>query len=115
MYIRKHSSDSRKQETHEAFISHLIASDDMNHNHQISGSNEPRGFVESNENIVRDPIPESPITDKGHGEVANRNNAIGHDNTTPHRDLGRLLGCRGYGGLDLQHNIMPGICKCNLP
>ena len=106
---------AEKQETHGAFIFHLIASDDMDHDHQISGSNEPRGFVESNKNIVTDPIPKSPITDKGHGEVAKCNNAISHNNTTPHGDLGRLLGCRGYGGLDLQHNIMASICECNLP
>lgn len=102
------------QETFRKFDSYLIASNNMNNNKEVSHYNKPCWFFQGKEDVIFNFIAKHPISNECNREVAQCNDYIGNNNSSPHRPLGWLLGCRWDCCLDLQDNIVPGICKSHI-
>ena len=90
---------------------HLIASNYMNNNKQVSHCNKPCWFLQRDEDVRINLIAKHPVANKSHREVTYSHNYVGNNHSSPHRNLGWLLRCGWDCGLDFQHHIVPSIGK----
>jgi hypothetical protein len=88
---------------------YLVAANDVDDDHHVGERDEPPGPAERDEDVVLDAVAERPVADERDGEVAERDDDVGDDDALPHGLLGRLLGSRRDGGLDLQHHVVPRV------
>ena len=87
----------------------------MNDNHEIGHGDHPCWLCHVRKNVVRDMVAVSPVADDRNREVAHSNNDVGEHDTTPHWDLGWPFFCRRDRCLNLQHDIVPCVCKGHSP
>ena len=111
--IEDYSHQARRLESNTRNGSHLITSDDVNDHHQVGKKHSPFRICCVNNNVFAHMIPICPIAHKSHWEVTQRYDYVGQHHPSPHRNLRRSFFCRGYGCLNLQHHIMPRVCKCH--
>jgi len=78
----------------------------MDDDHEVGGGDEPPRLVEGDEHVGVHGAAEGVVPAEGDGEVAERDDGVGHDDAAPHGLLGRLLRRGRDGGLDFQHHVV---------
>lgn len=90
---------------------YLVASNNVDDNHDVGSSNEPSGLVQSDEDVVVNGVAEHVVSRNGDGKIAEGDSHVCHNHSLPHGTLGRLLRRRRYRGLDLQNDVVSCVRK----
>jgi hypothetical protein len=88
---------------------HLVAADDVDGHHEVGRRDEPPRLLQADEHVGVHRVTEGVVAGEGDGEVAERDDGVGHHHPAPHGLLGRLLRGGRDGGLDLQHHVVAGV------